>query len=271
MSSPPKRPVSPRKVFSPSSWSSGSVLEEEVEPAVGPQGVVAGPHQHVLGIGDRPAREGSGAVLDVVLRVVADAHGEELQQLAAVVLVDRVLVVLAVVQPQDHRRVAGQGDEQVGEVALAEAAEHLDLVHQRPALRQLGVAGREDVVPEERHLLLQRVGAGHHTQQPVGLEAGHAETAGVVGVVAADYVVVDPAARGPAQQRLDGGLVALLGVTLQLRARGPEARPAHQVRDQRDVFPCHFCLLPAAESIENDTMLLKRGKSVKVLKPSGRC
>ena len=61
----------------------------------------------------------------------------------------------------------------------------------------------------------------------------------MVGVVPADDVAVDPAARGAPQQRLHGRLVALLGVPLQLRARGPEAGPAHQVSDQCDVFMCH--------------------------------
>ena len=57
---------------------------------------------------ERPAGEGAGSGLDVILRVVADTHREQLEQLTPVVLVDRALVIFIVVQPEDHGGIAGE-------------------------------------------------------------------------------------------------------------------------------------------------------------------
>ena len=55
---------------------------------------------------ERPASERPRRVLDVILRVVPYSHGEQLQDLAAVVLVDGIAMVLVVVEPIDHGRVS---------------------------------------------------------------------------------------------------------------------------------------------------------------------
>ena len=57
--------------------------------------------------GYRPAGEGAGALEDVFFGVVADAEREQLKQFASPVLVRGALVVLVVVQPEDHGRVLG--------------------------------------------------------------------------------------------------------------------------------------------------------------------
>ena len=69
-----------------------TILEEPVVAADGPPGQL-----RLNG----PAGEGTGAVPYVVFGVVANAHAEEFQELAAPVLVNGVGVVVVVVQPVD--------------------------------------------------------------------------------------------------------------------------------------------------------------------------
>ena len=75
------------------------ILELPGEPAVG--------CARDLGL-EGPAGEGAGAFANIGLGVVAGAEAEQLQQLAAPVLVDRGAVVLLVVQPEHHRRVVSR-------------------------------------------------------------------------------------------------------------------------------------------------------------------
>ena len=56
-------------------------------------------------------------------------------------------------------------------------AEHVDLLEQLVAVVNLGVAGREHVVPEQRHLLFQGPVAGYHVVHPVRL-TGEGNAAG---------------------------------------------------------------------------------------------
>ena len=60
-------------------------------------------------VGDRPAGEGAGGLLDVGLGVVADAQGEQLHQLAGQVLVGVPLAVGRRVEPDQEGRVADRG------------------------------------------------------------------------------------------------------------------------------------------------------------------
>ena len=82
--------------------------------------------------------------------------GEQFEDFAAVVFVDSVFVVVLVVEPENHCRVAGKLDEKVAEAPQSISAEHLDLLEDCLGLVELGVAGGEDVMPEERHFLFQR-------------------------------------------------------------------------------------------------------------------
>ena len=128
-----------------------------------------------------PAGEGAGALFDVLLGVVADAHREQLEQLAAVVLVDRTGVVLAVVQPVDHGRVARETEQQCAQIAQAVAAEQLDVADHGRRVLALGPAGREDVVPEERHLLFERPLRVDHAVEPATVPGALVVHAGQVG------------------------------------------------------------------------------------------
>ena len=131
-----------------------------------------------------PAAEDARGRVHVRLRVIAHADREQFHDLAAEVLLGRRLRVRPTVEPHQHRRVPGDVDQDVAEVAERVFAQHLDLAaHLTGILRRLGgqiprrfrrsqhprnlvVAGREMVVPEERHLLLQRTTAVHHAEQP---------------------------------------------------------------------------------------------------------
>ena len=114
---------------------------------------------------NRPPGESSGGFLDVVFRVVGfavhpHAHGEQLQQLPAPVLVDRVLVVEIVVQPENHRRVAGQPAQQLLKIAQAALPKHVDLVEHRFLMQHLGQTRGKHAVPKQRNLFLERSRAG---------------------------------------------------------------------------------------------------------------
>ena len=84
----------------------GIVLEVPGNSAVWPDGVALGAERHVFGVAERPSGKGAGRLFDVVFGVVAHAHAEEFQQFAPPVFVDSALVVVVVVQPDDHRGIA---------------------------------------------------------------------------------------------------------------------------------------------------------------------
>ena len=86
----------------------GVELEVPGDAAIGPVRIPLRAQLHILQVGDGPAGKGASALLDILLGIISDSHGEEFQQLPAIVLVDGALVVVLVVQPDNHRRVAGQ-------------------------------------------------------------------------------------------------------------------------------------------------------------------
>ena len=119
-------------------------------------------------IRDRPPSEGPGGLPHVRLRIVAHTQAEQLQQLPPPVLIDRMGVVVAVIQPVDHGRILRQRDQQVAVAAHPLVAEHVDLADQLVPVVDLGLACREHMVPEEHHLLLQRPFGGQHGMKPRG-------------------------------------------------------------------------------------------------------
>ena len=139
-------PVVPRKVLAPKScWSR---VELEGEDVVGPAG------------------EGARRLTHVALGVVAHAHREELEQLAAEVLVRVRLHVLAVVEIHQHGRVFENAHQQVAQPSRGAGPQHLVLPQHHPVVAHLGVAGGEVAVPEERELLLERPRRGEHAGRP---------------------------------------------------------------------------------------------------------
>ena len=223
-------------------------LEVPGDAAIGPDRVSLGAQRHVLGVADGPARERAGGLLDVLLGVVADAHREQLEQLAPEVLVDRAPVVVVVVQPHDHRGVPGELDEQRLEAAHAVAPEHPDLVAEHLAVGDLRVARREDAVPEQRHLLAQRVRGGRHLVYPVRAWAELTHHAGLLVVVAANEVVGHLAGLGRVQQLVNDGVVSPFGERLQLAPAGPESGAPREVGQQLQISGCgsHNSLPPAS-------------------------
>ena len=132
-----------------------------------------------------PPGEHARAGIHVGLFEAPDADREELHELARKVLLRPGAHVGATVEPHEHRRILGDLDEQVAEISQGVLAKELNLTlrsagflvglggeHARregavaDVVGDLRVGRREVVVPEERHLLLQRALRMHHPEQP---------------------------------------------------------------------------------------------------------
>ena len=225
------------------------VAEVPGDPAVGPDRVFRCPHGHILDVSQSPSREGSRRLLYVVLRVVADAHGKELQELSAEVLVDGALVVVLIVEPDDHPGVPGQLDEERVESAHSKPAEHVDLVQQHAPLVSLRVARGEYAVPEEGDLLIQGRSRRDHPVDPVGSRARPVPRLVQVEVVPVDQVLRHGAAVSRLQELLDRRLVTLVHVLFELGPRRSESRPSQQVRHQFQIFVSHR--MPSCSSCDD--------------------
>ena len=142
--------------------------EDDLHPVVVPRGVVA-----EVDVADAvlpvvsPAGERPGLLADVVLRVPASgAEGEDLHQLARVVLVRAPLRVVPPVQPDQHRRIVGHGDQEGFEVPESVLPKEA-VLGQHPLLRaDAGVGRREPVVPDEGHPLDELLVRAHHAVEP---------------------------------------------------------------------------------------------------------
>ena len=190
---------------------------------------------------DSPAGEGASALLHVVFRVVALAHGEQLKELPTPVFVGGVFVVLIVVEPEDHGGVLGHFYQHGAVGAHAEIPEHVNLEGHLQRAVDLGVGSGEDVVPEEGYLLFQgswRVDeavhpvAGHVLRVGGHLEAGgHAEK--LVGVEGWDAV-------GFRLQKLfHGGFVAIGHAALEFVPVCAETGSPHEVGHKCNVLVRH--------------------------------
>ena len=214
------------------------VLKEPRQPSVWPYRVPAGAHLAVFGVPHRPAREGAGTLLHVLFRIAADPHGEQLQELPAVILVYRTAAVVLIVQPDNHRWVPGQLQQQRVQAARSVPPEHPELVVHHPAHGQLVVCRGEDAVPEERDLLLQRRRGGDHAVQPVRRRPA-SQMGRHLGVVAADEVLVHSAGVAEVQQLVHNRLVAFRNAAVELFPGRAEARPAHQMGHELELVACH--------------------------------
>ena len=123
---------------------------------------------HILGVAQCPSGESPSALLDILLTVVAVTHGEEFQEFASEVLVYGSLVVVLIIQPDNHDRVFGKLQEKGVEPVQAEPPEHVDLDGKRAALLRFAETRGEDTVPEKCDLFLQRARGRDHTIQPFG-------------------------------------------------------------------------------------------------------
>ena len=197
------------------------VLEEPVEPADGSTGELRL---------DGPAGESAGTLANVNLGVAAHAQAEELQQLTAPVLIDGVRVVLVVVQPVDHGRVLGHLEQQFLVVAHAEMAELDDHVHHVVVVVNLGNAGRENLVPEQRHLLFQGpLGVEHVVYPLTGAHARQSARPPSPRVIPHHFDPVYLRLFLGIEKLFHGRLVALGCSRFQLLTGRTEPRPAHKV------------------------------------------
>ena len=208
-----------------------AALEAGVVVAVGIQGD---------GLGECPARERAGRVLDVQLGVAADAHREELQQLASVVLVRLAAHVLVVVQPVDHGRVARELQEDRAHVGHADPAEHLHLAVECGDVLALEEGRGEYVVPEEGHLLLERPACDRHTVHP---PHGRPMVA-VPAVVAVAEVGIDVGEALGVEQVVHHVVIRAGRQGFQLAAGGAESGPPHQVSGESQIAITHACSPP---------------------------
>ena len=228
MSSPSKLPVCPRKVFFVTSWSSGRYSKPHVNR---PYGRIP---WHLRR--DRPASERPRDLEDVLLSVVAHAHREQLEQLSSPVLVGCGPVVLVVVEPVDHGWVFGQPEEQLSIVSHPKLAEHLDLIQEVVAVVHLVVPGGEEVVPEQRHLLLERPPGVDQVVEPVRLTLRDVPPGDLHGrMVPVEEESVDRRLLR-IQQVLDRLLVTVRNKLLELVPVDAESGSAHQVSHQRKIF-----------------------------------
>ena len=147
--------------------------------------------------GTGPSRQRTGVLAHIHLGVaVAGAECEQLLHLARIVLVRVRLGGARQRQPDQHRRVDRDRREQLGEAPKREAALGAVLVDHQPLGVDALVAGREPVVPGERHPLDQLVVRADHAVEPPAV------------VVAPDVV----------------GLQRLTGLERRQRAGQPAAR-----------------------------------------------
>src|SRR5262249_40895367 len=96
-----------------------------------------------------PAGEGAGGFANVRLRVVADADGEQLQELAAEVLVGLLLLAAGPVEPGQHRRIAEDPRQEIAKWPQCPLPKQLVLLEHLGNALYFAIAGGEVAVPEE--------------------------------------------------------------------------------------------------------------------------
>jgi hypothetical protein len=178
---PSKFPVRPRNVFGPSSCLAGSILNVRSSKY---QPVNARAHSRTS-----------------VLAVVADAHGEELHHLAGEVLVRRALDVVLRVEEVEHRGILRDLDRELAQVAGGAALEQVDLLHHLAVVADLVLVRGEVAVPQERHLLLERVRGLHHPVRPPVPRAGASRASWRAASRRSDRTPVEPGDCRPASRR----------------------------------------------------------------------
>ncbi len=113
-----------------------------------------------------PAGESARRFADILLAVVADAHGEELHHLAGEILVRGTFHVLGGVEIGEHRRPTRDFDQQRAEIAGRLAVQQGKLLLHLAIVADLFLAGGEMAVPEQGHLLFQRMVGRDHAVGP---------------------------------------------------------------------------------------------------------
>ena len=99
-------------------------------------------------------------------------------------------MIVFVVQPENHRWVARNLNQEVTKSAKPVPTKHLHLLQDSFGLVEFGIAGGENMVPEEGNLLFQRAASVNHAVQPVSLTAFDINQAVLVDMVAPDEVFI---------------------------------------------------------------------------------
>ena len=205
----------------------GFVLELPMETAVGIAGNLGG---------NGPSGEGPGCLLDIVLRVVSDPEGEELQKLPAPVFVNGPVMISVVVQPEDHGRRLCHLHQQVTESAQSVFTEDGNLAGHLRWIVHLGVAGGEQLMPEEGHLLFQRPLGVDHPEYPIGLINRRRPGPLITREVTVQQFFIYGRLQLWMQKLLDHGFVAFGDTLLQYFTGITETRASHQVGHQSNIF-----------------------------------
>ena len=121
---------------------------------------------------DAPASEGARGFLDVLLAVTAFAEREKLHHLAGKILVRLPFAVGCRIQIEDHRRVLGDGMQQLTEIAQRMAPQQQVLFQHQAAEFDFLLTRNKMVVPEERHALGQWRWCLQHFLQPPAAQFG---------------------------------------------------------------------------------------------------
>ena len=139
-------------------------------------------------------------------------------------------MLVAGVEPDEHRRVLADGLQHRTEPPQGVLAQQAILPEHQLGVLDLGEAGGEVVVPEQGHLLAERVAALEHAVQPPA-----PELAAVVVATGGDAADIHQGLRdllglgpSPEQQVERGARAEALGL-VEILATGPEARPAIEV------------------------------------------
>ena len=152
-------------------------------------------------------------------------------------------MVAVVVQPEDHGRRLGKLHQQVPVSAQSVFTEHGDLSSQLRWIVYFGVAGGEQLMPEEGDLLFQRPLGVYHPVHPFGLIDRRRSGALITREHAVQQFVVYGRLPLWMQKLFDHGFVPLGGALLQFLTGIAEARAPHQVGHQSNFFlegHCHL-------------------------------
>src|SRR5580692_10951854 len=95
-----------------------------------------------------PSSKGARGFAQVLLGVVANAHGEQFHELAAKILVRSAFQILSSVQINEHRRIARDSGKQSAEISGRVLLEQCDLAEHLSIIAHLLLAGREVTMPE---------------------------------------------------------------------------------------------------------------------------
>src|SRR5262249_12320996 len=113
-----------------------------------------------------PTSERAGGFADVLLRVIADTHGEELHDFSREIFVRRSLYVYTGIEKGEHPRILCFRDHQIAKISRAVLVEQFELSEHLPVITDLAFIHGKVAVPKQRHLFFQRMTRSDHAVRP---------------------------------------------------------------------------------------------------------